>query len=549
MNEYMSRKNLREVGLEQIIDCLPVQTDYGKDHKERMFPHSHSQIEDLRRIYREMGIFRRGLKSSQSILWNLKGFLSEFKDLRGSLKRVMDQEILNEVELFEIKNQIMVMEELLEFLRRYPQLSLEKFQMESLAPLIKALDPEGSRVRTFYIYDSYSNRLYELREKKRKITGRIQEIQNQLRQKVFEELEIKPKMNNEVLIPKEDRSMAKRAEECSLVYFLSETYRSYVFKIVPTDEVILLREESQKLKMEEEEEEFEIRKILTQRVRDFIDEINKNIHIIGELDLTIGKILLGDDMRGVEPRIVDDPYIHFLKGRHSVVEHRLHQEGKEYMPVDISLEEGVTIVTGANMGGKTITLKLIALIAGMAQLGLYVPAQEATVGPFSFVYFSSGDGQSEEQGLSTFGSEIYHLKNLTDDQQSNGLILLDELGRGTNPSEGYGISYGVIEYFKQVIGITVVTTHLDGLTQIKGVKHLQVVGLRNRKPEEIKEVLDKAGDGKGRLEDLMDYRLEHGEADREVPKEAMMIARLMGLNEKILEKAEKALKTKKQEMD
>lgn len=211
------------------------------------------------------------------------------------------------------------------------------------------------------------------------------------------------------------------------------------------------------------------------------------------------------------------------------------------MPIDVTLEKGVTLITGANMGGKTITLKLIALIASMAQLGLYVPAREATIGPVSFIYFSSGDEQSQEMGLSTFGGEIYHLKKITDEKKENGLVLIDELARGTNPKEGYAISRGVIEYFKTLQGISVVTTHFDGLSRIKDLRHLQVVGLQGAAPEKLKKELELAEQGMGVLEKYMDYRLEERDPQEEVPKEAIMIARLMGLREDILARAEEIL--------
>ncbi len=541
MMSFMDKKTFHETGLREILDWVPTQTDYGKELKTKLVPYGTSQVQALQRSFEELRRFREGLKSSDYFLWNLKGYLSEIKDIKGSLQRVFKNEVLNEVEFFEIKNQIMVMEELKEFFMEHPEVALEKFELASVAPLIKALDPEKSRVKTFYIYDSYSEKLWNIREEKRVIDGKIMEADKKLRQQVYETTGLKPKLNNEILVPKEKKETIGRLNNSDAVIFLSETFKSYVFKIKPTEEMKVLREKHQNLKILEEEEEFQIRIHLSQRVRDFYDEIQKNIQILAELDFSIGKILLGDEINGTEPRIVKGPYIKIREGRHCLVEQRLRKEGKPFTPISVTLEKGVTLITGANMGGKTITLKLIALITAMAQLGLYVPATEVTIGPVSFIYFSSGDEQSQEMGLSTFGGEIYHLKKITDEKKENGLVLIDELARGTNPKEGYAISRGVIEYFKSLEGISVVTTHFDGLSRIKGLRHLQVAGLRRVDRDKLKKELENGEQGIGVLEKYMDYRLEERDPREEVPKEAIMIARLMGLREDILIRAEELL--------
>jgi|GEM_PF-51020 len=547
MMSFMDKKTFHETGLREVLDWVPTQTDYGGELKSKLVPYGASQVQALRRSFEELRKFRKGLKSSDYFLWNLKGYLSEIKDIKGSLQRVMKNEVLNEVEFFEIKNQIMVMEELRDFFMQHPEVALEKFELASVAPLIKALDPDKSRVKTFYIYDSYSEELWNIREEKRNIDGKIMELSKNLHREIHETTGIKPKPNNEILVPKEKKDAIALLKKSNLVFYLSETFKSYVFKISPTEEIKDLRDKYQNLKIREEEEEFEIRIKLSQRVRDFYDEIQKNIGILGELDFSIGKILLGDEIHGVEPRIVNDPYIKIIEGRHCIVEQRLRKEGKTYMPIDVTLENGVTLITGANMGGKTITLKLIALITAMAQLGLYVPAAEATIGPVSFIYFSSGDEQSQEMGLSTFGGEIYHLKKITDEKKENGLVLIDELARGTNPKEGYAISRGVIEYFKTLQGISVVTTHFDGLSRIADLRHLQVVGLQRVEPDKLKKELELAEQGMGVLEKYMDYRLEEREPQEQVPKEAIMIARLMGLREEIIRRAEEIMEEENRE--
>ncbi len=120
--------------------------------------------------------------------------------------------------------------------------------------------------------------------------------------------------------------------------------------------------------------------------------------------------------------------------------------GLEYTPISIELKEGVSCITGANMGGKTVSLKLVGLLTTMAQHGLLVPAKKMVLGLNNFIKASIGDIQSTEKGLSTFGGEIKLIQEAIELSDKKGLILIDELASGTNPEEGYALSKAIVEY-------------------------------------------------------------------------------------------------------
>jgi len=170
----------------------------------------------------------------------------------------------------------------------------------------------------------------------------------------------------------------------------------------------------------------------------------------------------------------------------------------------------------------------------MMQYGLFVPADSMEASLCDFIFISAGDEQSLDSGLSTFGAEMQGIKEMLDMSNRQGLVLIDELARGTNPREGYAISYGIISYMMERPCITLITTHFDGLVR-QGVKHLQVKGLRNVD-------YNKLGDPE-LISQFMDYTLIEIVGNTGVPKDAINISRLIGVPEIILKEAEKILDT------
>lgn len=193
------------------------------------------------------------------------------------------------------------------------------------------------------------------------------------------------------------------------------------------------------------------------------------------------------------------------------------------------------------MGGKTVTLKMVGVLVWMAQMGLFVPADKMTISLRDFIFVSIGDEQDVDLGLSTFGAEIIKVSEAVELSKGTGLILIDELARGTNPKEGYAISKALINRLKTTHSTTLITTHFDGLADAEDVTHLQVCGLQNVDFQRLRSEIDNPSIGMDILHEHMDYRLKVIHSPEEVPKDAIRIARLMGLNIEILEDAQDIL--------
>ncbi len=296
--------------------------------------------------------------------------------------------------------------------------------------------------------------------------------------------------------------------------------------------------EVEKLKNREFDHELRVRRELSEEIAKYTRLLKRNIHGLGNIDLFIAKAELADRMNAVRPEIVDEHIISIVDGVYPKIVENLVRDGLEFTPISIDLQEGVTCITGANMGGKTISLKIVGLLSIMAQWGLFVPAKKMVYGLNQFVRTSIGDFQSTTSGLSTFGGEIANVTYAMEMADNRGLILIDELARGTNPQEGFAISYAIADYLQNKESITLLTTHFDEVTRLDGIRHLQVMGLNKVDLEEIKKT---EKEPLAKINQLMDYRLQEVSQFREVPKDAIHIAHMMGLPEEITKKAEEIL--------
>ena len=164
----------------------------------------------------------------------------------------------------------------------------------------------------------------------------------------------------------------------------------------------------------------------------------------------------------------------------------LEQKGRRFVPVSIALTRGATVITGANMGGKSVAMKTVALNVLLLQAGFLVCAKRARMPLFHSVKMLFDDLQSIQSGLSGFGSEIVEFqKALSEVEEGYSLFLLDEFARGTNPDEGARIVQAVTRYLNDVDAISLLTTHYDKVAEFAHA-HYQIIGLRDVDPEEIR---------------------------------------------------------------
>ena len=285
------------------------------------------------------------------------------------------------------------------------------------------------------------------------------------------------------------------------------------------------------LKAEEKLEEYRILRMLSSLLRADLFEIEEDYRIVAEVDSLQALAGFADQMEMSPPEINEKRYLKITGGRHPLLWKTMKKENNEAKLVPLDMEIGrahsCMVITGSNTGGKTVALKTIGILNLMALCGMHTPSGSGTTFPFiTSILADIGDDQSIEQNLSTFSAHIKRLSEIIDRGDSHTLIVIDELGTGTDPEQGGALSCAILRKLKQKGALTVISTHL-GL--LKAFAHSED-GLINSAMEMEEVDLD------GATTYRPTYKLVMGEAGT---SHAFEIAESLGLHGEVIAEAKK----------
>ena len=554
-------KTRTETGFDFVASKLNIMTPMGKKIQKETRPFFPGEEELLNEELDKVQALKNVAESNPKTIDKIHEIFHCLKDISGSIDRA-GRDSLTIVELFEVKSLLLYMESLKGIVSDIEQTGKEhqtmeiademnnesrsipeEFSLLDVSEVLNLLDPKKDRINTFYIYDEYSKKLTTYRARKKQLDVEIRKLQKTERDKIKEKHGIVLTPKFDIVIPKssEQMAIAKSIKELEQV---AEDYSSVTFAlalIAETEELVREREE---LNLKIEEEEDEVRGRLSAKIGEHKDRLLTNLNKMGRLDYVLSKALFAIEHELTRPNIIEEHRISISEGRQLQVEEALRKQGKKYTPISMELTEGVTCITGANMGGKTISLKLSGLIPIMTQYGFFVPCEKAEIGLSNFIQILIGDSQSVERGLSSFGSEMEELKEIFDRAQDRSLIMVDEIASGTNPMEGLALTKSIVDFLLEKPYITLLTTHYETVTNNPKVRNMQVRGLADADFRKLNSELSLANRRK-RIDIIgkyMDYRLMPVEPGRSVPKDALNIAKMLGLPGEVIEKAETYIK-------
>ena len=279
----------------------------------------------------------------------------------------------------------------------------------------------------------------------------------------------------------------------------------------------------------------EARERLSSLLRPFAEDFAFNSELAGRLDLMLAKARLAYASDAIKP-IVGGDELKLIQMTNPEIEEKLRLRGSDFTPVSIEANRGVTLITGANMGGKSVALKTIALNVLLAQLGYFVYAREARVPLFDFVEIVNENMQSVDRGLSTFGGEIVKLNSVMERLKKGmfGLCLMDEFAGGTNFEEGSRIFRAVERALNEMNGIFILTTHFDGVSADAKALY-QVKGLSGADLKSLDREIESGADGTELIAQYMDYGLVRvDDKTKGVPKDAVAVCRLLRIDQDVL---------------
>jgi DNA mismatch repair protein MutS2 len=449
----MHQRSLRLLELDKITDMLREKcaTAMGEDLAATIKPTAdYSLVLDL----------QQQTCQAADVLCKESPPLSGLTDIGDEISRAGKGSVLDPQSLFKVAGFLAASTSLLRFMKKHAVddswLSLTAYGLVDLPQLLedlrRAVDWDGN------VLDTASNELRSLRRK-------IETSESRLRSKLdsmIKSSSIQKYLQEPLVTQREGRFCLPVKSECrgQVPGVVHDQSASGATLFIEPLSVVDFSNEMSSLRHQEEEEIKRILRDLSGRIGSHREDLAMALDAAGKIDFAFAKAKLGLAMKGTPPEIRRDGRLVLNNARHPLL------LAKEVVPTTIILggDYSVLVITGPNTGGKTVTLKTAGLFCLMAQCGMWLPVSQGSCVPvYTNIYADIGDEQSIEQSLSTFSSHMTNIVQILEQADGDSLVLLDELGAGTDPAEGAALATAILGKLKST-GISVVaTTHYSEL--------------------------------------------------------------------------------------
>ncbi len=491
MSLFISREEESKSGIREILNACQCRSPQG------------IRLRNQRKIYRpdERQTLQKELNAIAALLplvaqndpqvIEAQSQLMRLRELQGTLSMLEKGKLLNDTNFFELKSAMGIFKNLanLKALNLHAQT-----QFEDCSQALALLDPSKTQNPGFHIYSDYSDLLKDIRTEKRQLELKI--------------------------------AKAKVAERPQL-----------------------MRQRSLLVSRETAEED-RIRQELGKALSVHLPTLKANVQACAQLDFRLAKAELAQKWGATQPIIAEKNQAANLQNAvHPIIAQKLEQQGSQFSPQSIRLEPGSTVISGANMAGKSIALQTVFINLLITQMG-YFPVAEALSTPlFDFFTFDTSQSGELNKGLSSFGLEAVKIRNhYRKSQSKRGLIIMDEPARGTNPAEARAIVQTLCEAYGISASMFLIATHYH-VHAAQGIRFYQIRGIRSEDLHNLPDwqnspashTTEKQSDyAKEDLErvrfiqNLMDYRLTEVSAHADVPSGAIRIAELLGVDQELI---------------
>lgn len=402
-----------------------------------------------------------------------------FYDLREAVKRIrIEGTYIMEEDLHRLYLTLVTMHGWLRLIRQEENGTPAK--SEDTPPVYPALEKMSHGVFTFHaveqcaekildkhghIKDDASPTLLRIRNELKRAEGSVsralQAILRTIKEEGLIEADTNPTLRDGRLVIPVSPTIKKRLG--GIVHDESATGKTVY---VEPQEVVEANNKIRELEAEEKREIIHILQHFTALIRPNVKELLKAFSFLGQLEFVMAKVFFAREIKGICPRVSSRPGIDWTLARHPLLERSLRSQERKIVPLDILLDKDgrILIISGPNAGGKSVCLKTVGLIQYMLQCGLPVPLGEnSKCGTFSDMFIDIGDDQSIENDLSTYSSHLVKMKQMMKAAGETTLLLVDEMGSGTEPTIGGAMAEAILERFHEKGAWAVITTHYQNL--------------------------------------------------------------------------------------
>lgn len=573
--DFIDKQTFKTLKIKPVLDMIKTSSELGRVFRKRLKPYtagdgegipeaynklkrnasarSNQSRDALNTDYDKLKRFVAAAAKDESFLILLQSYLEKLKDISGLVKSLNAGRSALEVdELYEIRYFVFYYERIRSFLDKH---SPETLSLTALKDIAMVMDPDNFDSPVFNIGTGFSQDLNRLRKKRLEILKRIKSIEESILAEAEQELDIKP-LEDKVVLSRSNRRLVEKLNSSRHYYQSDENFANITFSVGLTPEMIEMKQTSEELRRKIEQEELHIRSELTEYISARKDKLLDCLEKMGELDFLTAKTAFCLENNCVIPVIIDssgsEKVLSIKKGVNLSVKNSLSSEGINYQPVDIVFNSRINVLTGANMSGKSTVLDTIGQFIYLTAFAVPLPCEAAQISLVDYIYCNrlSSDETSEHRDLSSFAAEIVSLNNALKRPQGRGLFLLDELAKGTNPSEGTAFSAGVLEYLADSAGnhrqdIVAAATHFDIVRFVKKWGSLYRVGSISADSfEKVSSAFNNKANLVDRVRELhkfTDYRIHPLEPNENPPQAGIIIAEILGMRKEVLDRVKDKL--------
>lgn len=467
-------KQQQDIGFDFVLDRLQPLSPLGREQKRALGPYGREERAALQRELHNLG--KAVALGERPALARFRQGLMQLRDIRTTVN-MLCQRPLDQVELFELKRYLLLLKDLVaDFQELQAVAHWEGLALRDAPAALSVLDPEGDGNPAFSLRSGWSAELAAIREEKTKIEKQIAQAAGEARDALLTE------------------RTGIVAREAGLEQDLCAQ--------------------------------------LSQKLRPYQEDMADSLNALGHLDLLFAKAALVRELGGVQPTLTESE-LSFTDMVHPAMADALQRQGAAFTPLSLSLGPGANLLMGANMGGKSVCLKTLALNVYLTHCGLFPFAQAAQVPCFDDLCLIRGEGEDGREGLSSFGGELMAADAAARAVQ-NGfcLVLFDEFARGTNPAEAVKLQQGALRYFGGSGSVCLFVTHYAAVAA-RASRRFLTRGIRDMDVGEGRRLIAAGADKLTVLRRFMDYGIEEVTA-ADLPQKALAVAELLGVEEGLL---------------